>query len=172
METITALTIISLVLGAAVSAALARRHAALWESARAIALPAGRRLSPAAGAPALVAVAATLSIALGLMTLVVFAPLGLLLGWLGLASPRVLAMVALIALCINGFGIGTGSLRAAGALYRRDRDLLLMMARRGAVHHAAVLALFVYLDGELAALAAIPCLLGLGLALAYRKIAL
>jgi len=135
------------------------------------AIVAGHRLSPAPAATALSA----LAIAWGILTIVFFAPLGLLYAQVALGSGSMrmaVGAVLIAAVSFVGFAVGVAHIRAGAALVKPSVRQSHQLTRTSLIHHGSVVAAFVVAGSEVAWLAFGGAAIGAAIALlfsAYRS---
>jgi hypothetical protein len=127
--------------------------------------------------PAIAGVASVLSVSLGLVTLLVFAPAGVVLSTIALPGsvegvPEAVAALAVTGVTMSGFVIAMRLIGAPRLLVVRGADSaarVRAVAIHGALHHALAAATFAFMHAVVEAwplltVAAIPCAIGLAVA--------
>lgn len=130
------------------------------------------------GLPAVPASASAIGIAWGMLTLCLFAPMGILLSAITVPAARLGLLAALggvgsLASTLSGFAIGTRMLAVSKSLVvrtPRSAEHIGSVAMHAALHHVLVFATVAAVEGAsgmgrgLLAFTAVPCAIGLGVA--------
>ncbi len=128
--------------------------------------------------PAVPAVASAISVGWGMLTMFLFAPLGILLCAITLPAARhgvlgALAALGALASTMSGIAIGQRLFAVSKALVVRTQasaDRVRSVAKHAAVHHVLVMATVAAVhvasghEAELLVLTAVPCAVGIGVA--------
>jgi hypothetical protein len=177
MNWIVMLSAMGLGTAALATAMLARRHAWRWGEVidRRVEVGNGpfrtsvHETHRPRGIPGSVSLASVTSIVWGLLTGLVFAPAGLVLCAVADTSP--IGVMGVLVVSVHGFVMAVRLCAVSGPLMQKEPDTAISVARASVVHHIGVIAAFAILsftgrslEPGLFLLAAIPCLLGLGLA--------
>ena len=176
---LTALVTVACAIG--IPLTVGRSREGRWGTRRGAPVPAGTspyregvlRAELPNGAPWALRFTSGANAAWAVLTMMIFAPAGLLL-LLFTADEAPLAALPLLAVCVDGFVLGGFLLGSARALLRREKlDEIPKRATWSLLHHGAVMLtmlLIGLLSGEwfMAAMSAVPCGVGIGLAVALR----